>query len=139
MRILVAIESDNRSKTLGKKTLSWAARAGFDLRIFIPADETNKQLLEYCKMIEDVNYNEYLDLSIGQIVIDKEPLEYAAKFNFDAVLLIPDDLTTWKQRKDRDRMVLDYATDIGIARKRMQDEPELQQIDFDNGARLRRI
>lgn len=139
MRILVAIESDNKSKTLGKKTLSWAPRAGFDLRIFIPADETNKQLLEYCKMIEDVNYNEYLDLSIGQIVIDKEPLEYAAKFNFDAVLLIPDDLTTWKRNKDRDRMILDYATDIGIARKRMQDEPELQQIDFDNGARLRRI
>jgi hypothetical protein len=136
MKILVAIQSDNNAQILAKKTLSWAPRAGFNCRIFIPY-EAQRQAYE--AIIEDVNYNEYLDLQKSMIEVSLDPKAYAKAEGYNLLLLLPDNLRAWKRNNNRDKMVIDYSIDIGAARKELSDSPKKMKIDFDNGAILKRL
>lgn len=136
MKILVAITSDNNSNELGETTLVWAARAGFNLRIFIP---TEHQRNEYQTMIDDLNHREYLDVSYAAIIAERFPAEFAIENGFDLLLELPDDMPEWNTEKNKDKMVMDFAIDVARARKQFSTNDKKRQHDFNNGAIMQRL
>jgi hypothetical protein len=136
MKILVAINSTNNAKTLSETTLAWAPRAGFELRIIIPHQN---ELINYIHAVQDANYNHYVGLDIGQVKIMKDTEEYARSLHCDLLLELPDDLTAWNDEENDEQMIIDFAADVGAARKRLADRPQDSRVKFKNGAILKRL
>ena len=136
MKILIAIESSENPKKLSNSTLRWASRAGFDLRIFIPDDN---QLEDYKKAVADANHNWYINVPETAIIVKTTPKQYAKENGYDLLVLLPDDLRKWKRLHSHDRNVLEFATDIGIARLRFSKKPNKKIEVFSNGALMRRV
>lgn len=130
MRILVAV--------IGKRstdTLKWAARAGFNLRVFVK----NKSVAKWERRILDLNYDQYLDLPLT-VIETQEPEEFAKENGFDLLVMLPDNLKKWDEADSIDGTVYHYQKDIGIARKEFADQPELQEkLLHLNGAKIIRL
>ncbi len=138
MKVLIAIQSSKNAEDMANKTLRWAARAGFNLRVFIP---DASELEEYTNAIEDANHNYYLDVPAGVVVIQQEPLDYAEGHGFDLLVLLPDDLYYWHKdtKLGDDKTVVDYAEDIGKARVAIGKDSSMQEYVFENGAKMVRV
>lgn len=136
MKILVAIESSENPKTLARRTLRWAARAGFNMRIFIPDDS---QLPEYLAAVKEANYEWYLDLPDSVIVTKITPKQFAKDEGFDLILYLPDDMRKWKTSLIHEINVLEYARQVGAARLRFSKDPNKKYERFSNGAIMERI
>lgn len=136
MKILVAIESSENPKKLSRSTLRWAARGGFNMRIFIPDDS---QLEEYRAAINNANYMWYLDLPPTVVVSKITPEELAFQENFDLILYLPDNLHKWHPHHNHDRNVIDYAADVGKARLLFRNDDNKFNHEFGNGALMERV
>lgn len=135
MKIFVAIESSNNAKVLANTTLRWAARAGFNMRIFVPSE---KQRRIYAAFIEEANHNWYLDLPDDVVVVGKSPKRFAEENGFDLLVRLPDNLRKWKRWLNYDLNVLHYAADLGKTRIKFAD-PEKKVERFKNGATIERL
>lgn len=136
MKILVAIQSDNNAYEMAHTTLRWAARAGFNLRVFIP-DES--QLAEYENAIDDCNYSYYFNIPNSVIVVNEEPIVFAKRNGFDLLIILPDNLLDWRTINDDDKTFIEYAEDIAKARVQFGKVKGLASIKFDNGASIMRL
>jgi len=135
MKLLVAIPSSNPKK-LAKRTLKWASRAGFDMRIF--ADPKISKT-KYRNAIDDANYQHFLAVKHSDIITDKDVLTYAQDNGYDLLALIPPDLASWNKTINSGKMVIEFHADLGAARKQISEDVTLNEVRFDNGARLVRI
>lgn len=135
MKILIAIESSNNSKKLANTTLRWAARAGFNMRVFIP-DAT--QLPVYKTALIEANYKWYLDLPDTVLEV-LEPKQFALKKGYDLIVYLPDDMLKWDNKKTHDLNVIEYAKDLGAARLRFGKSPRMRELWFPNGAIMERV
>lgn len=136
MKILVAVQSSENPKTLGRTTLRWAARSGFNMRIFIPDDN---QLGPYREALLEANHNWYLDVPPVVLVVGTSPLKFAADEGYDLVVLLPDNLNKWQPKHSHDRNVIDFAADVGAARAEFAKQPDKKVWRFENGAVMRRV
>lgn len=135
MKLLLAVPS-SKPKELPFKTLSWAPRAGFDLRIF--TDPTVKKS-KYRAAVEEANYQEFLDLRYSYVISGSNPLAYAQDNGYDLLAVVPPGLRTWNGNRNRDEMVIQFQTDLADARKRISSDKTLHEITFDNGTRVVRV
>lgn len=135
MKLLVAIPSSNPKK-LAKRTLKWASRAGFDLRIFTDPKISKSK---YRKAIDDANYQHYLAVKHSDIVADKDVLTYAQDNDYDLLALIPPDMASWNKTVDSSKMIIEFHADLGAARKKISEDSKLHEVKFENGARLVRV
>lgn len=136
MKILVAINNPKDAKVLGNTTLSWAPRAGYNMRIFLPDDSKGQ---EYIEILSHVNYREYLDLHPAMLLVGYDPESYAREHGFDLLLTLPDNLKRWNNRRNKDRMVIDYVSDVGAARLNMAEAKPGEISNFENGATLKKL
>lgn len=130
MKVLVAIESSENPKTLAKCALRWAARAGFDLRIFIPGQS---QLSEYKEAIDEANYNWYLAIPKNALITELTPSEFAKAQNYDLVLHVPDHLRKWDKKANHELNPYKFAESVGKARLLFADQSITRYV-FENGA-----
>jgi hypothetical protein len=135
MKLLVAIPS-SKPKELSKKTLLWAPRAGFDLRIFTDPSVKKKK---YREAVDEANYQQFLAVRFNQIVTDTDPLTFAQKHGYDLLAILPPNLYRWNETRDTDRMVIEFQTDLAQARKEIGSNHMIHQISFENGARIVRV
>lgn len=135
MKVLIAIPSGD-PKSLLKGALSWVGRTGYELRIFVPSQSEKTQ---YQAQIEEINYQEFLSLNRDIIVPSMDVVKYAQQHSFDVAVILPAELKRWNKEKNIDKMVLNFAADVGAVRKRMNQEPKYHIRQFDNGAMIVRI
>lgn len=135
MKILAAIQSDKNATIMQDYTLRWAARAGYNMRIFIP---DKRQLQKYEKAIEDANYHHYLALP-NTIIETGDPLEYAKKEGYDLLIYLPDNLEYWNKKGGQDLTHIYYAEDVGKARVLFSNNPKKKSHKFRNGAEMVRV
>lgn len=129
MKILSVIVTDNPK--LLKKTVSWCSRAGFDLKIFV---SSNKQMAAFENAIDQANYDDYLDIKYDMLVVGDKPKSYARENGYDLLLTIPEGLYAWKRGVSKDRMIIDYAVDVGKARVSFSEDPKKKTHRFKNNA-----
>lgn len=127
MKILTAIESSKRAEEMAHTTFRWAARAGFDIRIFIP---DRRQLKKYQAAVDDANYHYYL---VGRdetkiITPKQKPLDYAREHGYDLVILLPDTLLDYSTVENDDKSMVEFAEDAGAARKQFGLNPNLIRL-----------
>lgn len=127
MKILTAIESDKRAEQMAHTTFRWAARAGFDIRVFIP---NRHQLKKYHAAVDDANYHYYLVGRVAEeVVVPKErPTEYAKANGYDLVILLPDTLLDYSTVEDDDKSFVEFAEDAGAARRQFSEDPNLMRL-----------
>lgn len=135
MKLLVAIPS-SKPKELSQKTLLWAPRAGFDLKIFTDPTVRKKK---YQAAIEEANYQQFLSLHYSQIITGIDPLSYAQDNDYDLLAIIPPNLRRWNKTRDNSLMVIEFQTDLAQARKEISNNTMLNQITFENGAQIIRV
>jgi hypothetical protein len=135
MKVLVAIPS-SRPKQLSQKTLLWAPRAGFELRIFA---DSNVKKKKYQAAVEEVNYQQFLSVRHNQIVTGSDPLSYAQNEGYDILVILPANLRRWNDTKDSNLMVIEFQKDLAEVRNRMSKDPKFHVKQFDNGARVIRV
>jgi hypothetical protein len=138
MKLLVAIPSSD-PELLKTNTLEWAPRAGFALRIFY---DPKIKRSEFENMIEDANYQNYLDLKHRMLVRATEranPLQYAMDNDYDLLAILPPGLKTWNGNPQMDEMVIEFQTDLAKARRTIGEDTTIHDIKFDNGTRVVRV
>lgn len=135
MKLLVAIPS-SKPKELETKTLLWAPRAGFELRIFTDPKVKKKR---YQAAVEEANYQQFLDVRYSSIITGSDPLTYAQENGFDLLAVLPANLRSWNGNKDRDEMIIQFQADLADARKRIGADKKLHSIEFDNGTQVVRV
>lgn len=137
MKILVAIKSTGKPEECAHTTFRWAARAGFDIRIFVP----KKEVEAYKLGVDDANYHYYL---VGRdeadvVVGGTNPMAYAKKHGYDLVALLPDNLLDYKTVEDDDKSMVEFATDAGAARKEFGLKPDLEEVQLENECKVVRV
>lgn len=136
MKILVAIKSSGRPDEMAHTTYRWAARAGFDLRVFCPKAEADA----YRDALDDAAYHYWLvGRDENEIVTAGQPLAYARRHGYDLLCILPDNLLDYKTVRDDDKSMLEFAADVGTARKRFGNEPELRELPLENGCLIKRV
>lgn len=137
MKILVSIESTGKPEECAHTTFRWAARAGFDIRMFVPAAEVEA----YQDGVDDANYHYYLvGRDEAQIVVgDTDPMEYAKEHGYGLLLSLPDNLLDYKTVEDDDKSMVEFATDAGIARSTMGKDLTVNEIELENGCKMLRV
>lgn len=140
MKILTAIISPSAA-TLKDGPITFAARAGYDMRIFhyTGKDANKPTFTKYAAAIDDLNYDRYLSIEYTALVTKARPMPYAKLLGYDLLLTLPADLKRWNKTKDENLMVVEFAGDVGRARKAMSKNKKLICHQFDNGATLERI
>lgn len=139
MKILVAIQSSKRAEEMAHTTLRWAARAGFNLRIFIP---DNRQRKAYEKYVDDANYHYYFNIPPSVIVAENKegtPMEYAKREGYDLLVLLPDNLLDYNTVAEDDKTFIEYAEDVAKARVELGMKPDLEQVDLKNDCVMLRV
>lgn len=135
MKLLCAIKSEGNHLTIADGTLRWAARAGYDLRIFVPKVE----LEPYQEALTDANYNWYLALSKDMLIPDTDPMTYAQVMGYDLLATLPDGMTDWRKRADMERQVFLYCEAIGKGRLQFAENPGKRVKHYANGATMERV
>lgn len=134
MKILVAIESTKRAEEMAHTTLRWAARAGFNLRIFIP---DNRQRKKYQWAVDDANYHYWFNIPDSVIEAKSKvgtPMEYAKREGYDLLVLLPDNLLDYCTVEDDDKSFVEYAEDVAKARVEFGLKPDLEQMSLDRNS-----
>ena len=136
MKILVGVQANHTPSVLVNKALSWAPRAGFNIRLFVPplADD-----IKYQKIVSDANYQHFLDLNVAMITKTDSPTRYAKHNNFDLYVQIPGNLARWNTTRDKDLMVLEYAADLATGRSFIAANPGVAEYGFANGVKMVRL
>lgn len=137
MKILTTIKSTDRAMQFAHTTFRWAARAGFDIRVFVPAAEVKA----YQDGVDDANYHYYL---VGRdetdiVVADQEPLAYAAANGYDLIVELPDNLLDYKTVEDDDKSFVEFATDAGAARREFSLKPDLEELQLEGDCVMKRV
>lgn len=135
MKILLAIRSTN-PELIADNALRWAARTGFELRIFAPRDDYHK----YVNAVNDANYHWYLAVKHEQIITKYEPHEYAEMYGFDLILYVPEAVKTWRRghfMKDDEIMLCAEA--VGKARAEFGRKPRMRVKKWANGCIMVRV
>jgi len=135
MKILVAVIGTN-STDLFKKTLSWAPRGGFNMRIFISEAEPKE---DYLMAIDNANHEYYVDILPVSIIQGINAAEYAKNEGFDLLVELPDNMASWKPTDSEDGTVYHFAKDVGIARTKLAKYPARKEIRFASGAKVLRL
>jgi|GEM_PF-6573687 len=135
MKILVAVIGTN-STTLFKKTLSWAPRGGFNMRVFISEAEPKE---DYLLAIDNANHEHYLDMPPAVIIQGETPKAFAKKEGYDLLVTLADDMTSWHLGMQRDKMIIEYAVDLGKARVEFNADSSKTEHLFPNGSMMVRL
>lgn len=140
MKILVAIPSKGRAKSIMNRTMRWVSRTGYDVRVFVEPQE----ILEYREAAVHANYEHYLDIKPEQFVDIKQSdkgLGYVKSFigqyaelnGYDLVFKMDDDVLRFNGRgknKPDDEMILDFAAMVGKCRVTFGKYPDVAAIGF---------
>lgn len=133
MKILVAIESDKNAEQLAHTTLRWAARAGFDLRIFIP---DRRQLKKYKKFLDEYNYYYWGNIDEERSIVAKaDPMEWAKANGYDLLVTLPDNLLDYCTVENDDATFMEYAEDVAKARVEFGHKPDLESLPLERNDR----
>lgn len=136
MKILVACQTEDY-KNIGDNVLRWAARAGYQFRLFVPYDKKKR----FEKAIKDVNWDFYMALgAYDTLVFNEEPEVWAKNNSYDLLVTIPDTLQSWRKdsRYKPEEMAL-YIKAIGSARKYFSENPKARIKRWANGVTMKRI
>lgn len=140
MKLLVAIPSKGRAKSIFKRTLRWVVRTGFDVRVFVEPGEIE----EYRKWAVDANYQNYLDIRPDQFIdIGKDNgglshvrgviKRFAIDNGYDLVFRMDDDVMRFTGRgknKDDGEMILLFAAMVGACRRAFARYVDLAAVGF---------
>ena len=140
MKLLIAIPSKGRSKSIYRRTLRWITRTGYDVRIFVEPQDIEA----YRAGIEHANYSEWLDIHPDQFIDigqNDQGLGYAKDFikqyaldnGYDLVFKMDDDVLRFAPRgpfKDDGGMIIDFAGAVGACRKAFGRYPDIGAIGF---------
>lgn len=136
MKILVACKTEDY-KNIGDNILRWAARAGYEFRLFVPYAKHKR----FEKAIKDVNWDYYMALGASEtLVFRDDPEDYAKQNGFDLLVTIPDTLQSWRKgsRAKPEEMAL-YVKAIGSGRKYFSENPKAKIKRWANGVTMKRI
>lgn len=135
MKILLAIDS-KKPKLVGDRALRWASRTGYEMRLFAPRNKRQR----YLQVIDDANYDYYLDIKKNQLITKMDPMQYAKAHDFDLVLLVPEGLWSWRKGEQFKPMeVVHCAQVIGRARIEFGAHPRKRIKHFANGSIMQRV
>lgn len=140
MKLLIAIPSKGRSKTIFKHTLRWVARTGYDVKVFVEPQEIE----EYRTNATVANGEYYLDLTDESFVdIGKNDAglshakqfikDYATKNGYALVFKMDDDVMRFNARgrnKRDDDMIIDFCGMVGQCRVAFGKYPDVAAIGF---------
>lgn len=139
MKILTTVKSTGRAEEMAHTTFRWAARAGQDIRIFVP----KKELKAYQAAVDDANYHYYLvsrdEKEIVVSIGNQSPMRYARDNGYDLIVELPDNLLDYSEEQNDDKGVIDFATEVGIARKEISANPKLDRYLLKHGCVVRRV
>lgn len=136
MKILVACQTEDY-KNIGDNVLRWAARAGYQFKLFVPYDKKKR----FEKAIKDVNWDFYMALgAYDTLVFNEEPEVWAKNNNYDLLVTIPDTLQSWRKdsRSKPEEMAL-YIKAVGSGRKYFSENPKARIKRWTNGVTMKRI
>ncbi len=138
MKILVAIESDKQAMRMAHTTLRWAARSSYNMRVFIP---DNRQRRTYEKAVDDANYHYYFDIppTVIESNAKNTPMEFAKAEGFDLLVTLPDNMLDYRTVQDDDKTFIEFVTDVAAARSLFGKEPELVEVELEQGAKIVRV
>lgn len=136
MKILVACKTEDY-KNIGDNILRWAARAGYEFRLFVPYAKHKR----FEKAIKDVNWDYYMALGASETLVFRDDLEgYAKEKGFDLLVTIPDTIKSWSEKSwmQPEEMVV-YVKAVGSARKAFSENPKKRSKTWPNGVTMKRI
>ena len=131
MKLLVAIKSKDNAENL-YKSIRWVSRAGYDLKIFVPA----KQWEDYNDAIKNAEVNYYLHLRDDALLVDTNYKLFAKVNNYELVVCIKDDKASFTGKRKHIELheeVYKFAEAVGAARLKMSENPKLQSIKVARG------
>lgn len=136
MKLLVAIESSDIK--LINKSVRWAGRAGYDLRIFVKGIDWEP----YVDRLKEINMIHYLHLTHKHLVVDSKPMQYAADNGYDLILIIPEKRPAFSGKRkmiDLDAEVPLFAEAVGRARVELGTNPDVDSVTLKRGVTMRRV
>lgn len=135
MKILLAINVD-RPELANDRAVRWASRTGFEVRIFGAKDIYNKLV----NMVNDVNYNFYVNLRHDQIITKMSAMEYALEHDFDLLFTVPQGLWSWRKGRQFKPDEVFYAREAaGKARLEFGVKHRMNIKRWANGAVMERV
>lgn len=135
MKILVAVEATDH-KAIVDAALRWAGRAGYDFRVFVPPYRIHL----FRRAIDDANYHYYTGLEPDILVKDSFPEDYAARYEYDLLLKIPEHLLSWRKGAQfQPAEMAHYTRAVGAARLWFGRYPGRGIKRFANGATMQRV
>lgn len=140
MKLLIAIPSKGRSDTIFKRTMRWACRLGYDVRVFCEPSEIEA----YREAARDGNYQNrtaITDASFVDIGKNNGGLSYAKKFikdyaiqnGYDLVFRLDDDVLRFSSRgrnKPDDLMIIKFSEMVGKCRVTFGKYPDVAAVGF---------
>lgn len=139
MKILAAIKSSKNAEEMAHTTLRWAARAGFDLRIFVP---DKRQLKKYKKYLDEYNYYYWGNIDEERsIVTGQEPMDYARENGYALLITLPDNLLDYSVERNDDQTFIDYAEDVAKLRVEFGNNPALMgsKLERNDKCKMERV
>lgn len=140
MKLLVAIPSKGRVDTIFKRTLRWAPRLGFDVKVFVEPQEIEA----YREGARDANYQNRTNISDDMFVdIGKTDgglshvkgfiKHYAIDNGYDLVFRLDDDILRFSSRgrnKPDDLMIIEFSAMVGKCRVTFGKYPDVAAVGF---------
>lgn len=140
MKLLVAVPSKGRAKTICKHAMRWLPRTGFQVRVFVEPQEL-KAYQEALEHGDYLNRTHTPDNTLVNIEQNDKGLGYAMGYikryaqdnGFDLVFKMDDDTKrfAWRgKNKPDEQMVVDFAEGVGTCRKTFGQFPDVAAIGF---------
>lgn len=140
MKLLIAIPSKGRADTIFKRTMRWAPRLGFEVKVFVEPQEIET----YREGARDANHENYTNITDnhfvdigkndgGLIHAKKFIKDYAIEHGYDLVFRLDDDILRFSGRgrnKTDDEMILIFSAMVGKCRVTFGKYPDLAGIGF---------
>lgn len=109
---------------------------GFDLKVFVGRGKKS----QFSDVINEVNYQYYLNLKKDTIISRYTAEEYARQCKYDLLLTIPEDLESWRlSRRFKDDEINIAYTAISKARGEFSRKPRKRIKRWANGAIMTRV
>ena len=140
MKLLIAIPSKGRADTIFKRTMRWAPRLGYDVKVFVEPQE----IASYRTLAEDGNYKNRTAITDDSFVdIGKNDggisyvmsfiKQYAVDNGYDLVFKMDDDVMRFTGRgksKPDDLMIIEFSAMVGKCRVTFGKYPDVAAIGF---------
>lgn len=138
MKLLVAIESSDIK--LINKSVRWAGRAGYDLRIFVSAYDWEP----YVDRLKEINMNHYIHLTKKNLIADWSYgiRHYALDKGYDLIVIIKETRPSFSGKRkmiDIDAEVPKFIEAVGKARVQFSENPELMRLKLSVGVTMERV